>query len=141
MISAIKNRKLSVISFRKPNPITDQAAYLHIFLLISGAWRSEKEMLAGYGSDSQDAIIYHGSIVPNHDGDSVPAATFINYMTTNNRYGDMEIRNYARLLFRHGISLSFMVRMAMVCPDEYQAQRDVFMDMINALHQARSIDE
>jgi hypothetical protein len=112
-----------------------------MFLLISGAWRSEEEMLAGRGSDYGDAIIYHGIIVPDHDDNLVPVATFISHMITSNRYGDMEIQNYARILFRYQISLSFMVGVAMGCPDEYRGQRDVFLDTTNALHQARSIEE
>jgi hypothetical protein len=38
-------------------------------------------------------------------------------------------------------SLSFMVRVAMACPDEYQGHRDLFPDTINELHQARLIEE
>jgi hypothetical protein len=69
MINIIKNRKSSVVSFRRPNPITGQAAWLYMFRLISGAWRSEKEMLAGSRPDLQDAIIYHGIILPDHDNE------------------------------------------------------------------------
>jgi hypothetical protein len=54
-------------------------------------------------------------------------------MITSNRYGDMEIQNYARILFRHDITLSFMVRVAMGCPDEYREQRVIFLDTLNAL--------
>jgi hypothetical protein len=38
-------------------------------------------------------------------------------------------------------SLSFMVRMSIAFPGEYRGQRDVFLDTISALHQARSIEE
>jgi hypothetical protein len=38
-------------------------------------------------------------------------------------------------------SLSLMVKVVMGYPDEYRGQRDVFLDTINALHQARSIEE
>jgi hypothetical protein len=50
MINAIKNRKPSVVSFRKTNSITDQAAWMYMLSLISEAWRSEEKMLAEYGN-------------------------------------------------------------------------------------------
>jgi L-rhamnose mutarotase len=39
------------------------------------------------------------------------------------------------------ILLSFVVRLARECPEEYRGQHDVFADTVNALHQARSIEE
>jgi hypothetical protein len=80
-------------------------------------------------------------MAPDHDDESVPVAAFLNHMNTSNRYGDMEMSNYARILVRRDISLSFMMRVGMECPDEYQGQWDVFLDTINTLHQARLIEE
>jgi hypothetical protein len=67
MINAIKDRKPSVVSFRKPNSLMDHAAWLYMLLLISGAWPSEQEMLADKGTDYQKAIASHGIIVPDDD--------------------------------------------------------------------------
>jgi hypothetical protein len=99
-----KNFKPWILTLRKPDPLRKPMLWLFMYLLMSGCWRSEDEMMAGC-RNYDDAVIRHGLLIPDFlDPVSIPIRAFIQWAVLDTRVDLLELESAVALMINNGVS-------------------------------------
>ena len=101
-------RKLSksrLVTFRCFDYYQQQTNFFYHYLLISGCWRSEDEMMAGF-SDPFEAMKYHDLVTPNLPNINPGVGVYLLFHIQLMRYNERKLKSIISILINQGIEVS-----------------------------------